>query len=615
MVSVASSNRYHVAFALVIYIQCLNSGTAFLQTPSRNHVVAGVPNVQSSLSTIRARTFSPMAMRNKHNVIPRETFQQRSTRIHMVSYEDLLEKIPSKAVIDAVEASPGGKVIASDVAATAGVSLSQARKDLTALASLSQGDIAVSSEGELIYTFPQNLNSALSSNSAKYKALATFEKNIWPKLFYGIRVGFGVVLLASLFAIFSTIFFISQGSSSDDDRRRDNRGGGGGLFGGGSYIWGPSPFDFFYYRPYYGYYGSSYGGAPERDPEDMGFLESTFSYIFGDGNPNQGLDEKRLSIVANLIRENNGAVTAEQLAPFCDDAPVPDLNSDSAYVDESFVLPIVTALDGEPTVTEDGDIVYLFPELQTSASSSKRLSSSSSASGTMSLKRVGLSSDASARDIKFILDRSGVNTRGALEKKDLLAILEDALPPMTKDEEKEMMLDDPTMLQEREYKFTLASGFQKFAAGGLGVVNLLGALYLGNMFSSAAMYGVRLPSYFGLVQSAYPFLLGYAILFNVIPVARNFWINGQNGKIRQRNKIRRMWKTVLEGSGGKIAKKLKAASKMGTSMKQLGASKNDIVFDTKKSTMEELEKKKETDALKEFDKLLEKDGDDASSFQ
>mmetsp|Transcript_22138 Transcript_22138/g.30810 ORF Transcript_22138/g.30810 Transcript_22138/m.30810 type:complete len:613 (+) Transcript_22138:32-1870(+) len=612
MASVASSNRCHVALALVIYVQCFIASTAFFHTPSRSHV-AGVPNVPSSLSTIGARTFSPMAL-NKNTVIQRGAFQQRATSLQMVSYEDLLEKIPSKAVIDAVEASPGGKVIASDVAANAGVSLSQARKDLTALASLSQGDIAVSSDGELIYTFPQNLNSALSSNSAKYKALATFEKKIWPKLFYGIRVGFGVVLLASLFAIFSTIFFISQGSSSDDDRRRDNRGGGGGMFGGGSYIWGPSPFDFFYYRPYYGYYGSSYGGAPERDPEDMGFLESTFSYIFGDGNPNQGLEEKRLGIVANLIRENNGAVTAEQLAPFCDDAPVPDLNSESAYVDESFVLPIVTALDGEPTVTEDGDIVYLFPELQISASSSKKLSLSSSA-GTMSLKRVGLPSDASARDIKFILDRSGVNTRGALEKKDLLAILEDALPPMTEDEEKEMMLDDPTMLQEREYKFTLASGFQKFAAGGLGVVNLLGALYLGNMLSSAAMYGVRLPSYFGLVQSAYPFLLGYAILFNVIPVARNFWINSQNGKIRQRNKTRRMWKTVLKGSGGKIAKKLKAASKKGTSMKQLGANKNDIVFDTKKSTMEELEKKKETDALKEFDKLLEKDGDDASSFQ
>jgi len=613
---VSSSHRYHKALALFLYLKCLITSSAFVHSPSiRNHLVGGmIPKMPSSLPTIQVGYNNGAALR-KHS-LTRPKFesvrQHTATTLQMVSYEDLMEKIPSKAVIDAIEASPGGKVIASDVAATAGVSLSQARKDLTALASLSRGDIAVSSDGELIYTFPPNLNSALSSNSAKYKALATFEKNIWPKLFYGIRVGFGVVLLASLFAIFSTIFFISQGSSSDDDRRRNDRGGG--MFGGGGgMFWGPSPFDFFYYRPYYGYYGSYSGDQPARDPEDMGFLESTFSYIFGDGNPNQGLDEKRLSLVANLIRENNGAVTAEQLAPFCDDAPVPDLNTESAYVDENFVLPIVTALDGEPTITDEGDIVYIFPELQTSASSSKRLLSSS-ASGSMALKRVGLPSDASARDIKSILNRSGVNTRGALEKKDLLAILEDALPALTEEEEKEMMLDDPSMLQEREYQFSLASGFQKFAAGGLGVVNLLGALYLGNIFSSAALYGVRLPSYFGLVQSAYPLLLGYAILFNVIPIVRNFWISSENDKIRQRNKIRRMWKTVLDGGGGKIAKKLKAASKKGTSMKQLGSSKDDIVFDTKKSTMEELEKKKETDALKDFDKLLEKD-DDTSSFQ
>jgi len=218
-----------------------------------------------------------------------------------------------------------------DVATEAGVSLSQARKDLTALASISQGDIAVSSDGELIYEFPPNLNAVLSSNSLKFKTQQTFMK-IWPGLFYVLRVSFGVVLLASLAAIFSTIFFLSQSSSSDDDRRRD-RGGGMGSFGG-SYFWGPSPFDFFYYRPYYGGYYGSPGRPAERDPEDMGFLESTFSYIFGDGNPNEGLEERRLSLAASMIRENKGSVTAEQLAPFCDEAPAPKTTSDSAYVDE-----------------------------------------------------------------------------------------------------------------------------------------------------------------------------------------------------------------------------------------------------------------------------------------
>jgi hypothetical protein len=223
----------------------------------------------------------------------------------------------------------------TDVAAVAGVSLSQARKDLTALASLTKGDIAVSNDGELIYSFPKNINSVLSSNSAKYRALEQYEQ-VKPILFYLVRVSFGAVLLASLFAIFSTILFISaSSSSSSDDNRRDNRRGGGtSPFGGGmGYgFWGPSPFDFFYYRPYYGYYATRPGDR--QNPDDMGFLESTFSYIFGDGNPNEQLEERRLSLAAKLIRENNGAVSAEQLAPFCDDAPKPDTGEEGAYVDE-----------------------------------------------------------------------------------------------------------------------------------------------------------------------------------------------------------------------------------------------------------------------------------------
>ena len=57
----------------------------------------------------------------------------------------------------------------------------------------------------------------------------------------------------------------------------EGRGGGGGMMGG---FWGPSPFDFFYYRPYYSryYYSPAYGnvdrGSQGRDPEEMGFLES-----------------------------------------------------------------------------------------------------------------------------------------------------------------------------------------------------------------------------------------------------------------------------------------------------------------------------------------------------
>lgn len=519
--------------------------------------------------------------------------------------EKVMEKLPSKPVVDAVIESKTSSIVASDVATRAGVSISQARKDLTTLASLSQGDISVSSDGELIYEFPKDLNGVLSSNSAKYKTRQAFEK-AWPSIFWGLRVSFGVALVASVTLVFSAIVVL-QSSSSEDNRRDDRRGGGGMSFGGG--FWGPSPFDFFYYRPYgyYGYYGQSMDGKV-RDPEDMGFLESVFSYVFGDGNPNAGLEEKRLSLAAQMIRNNKGAVTAEQLAPYCD---APDISEKDlaakVYVDESFVLPIVSQLDGEPQVTEEGDIIYVFPDLQVSASTANVLPAASQSA--MVLKRAGLPPNASARDIQNLLRMNGISLRGARDKADLMELLEDALGPMTQEEEEEASLMDPSMLQEREYKFSLASGFNKFAAGALGIANLGGVLYLGNLFSQYNLYGVQLPSWLGLTQALYPALVVYAILFNAIPLARNFWIGQKNAEIQGRNKARRRWKEIAKSGGSRVLRKLKAAAKFATRRKTIKA--DDSLYSTKQASAS-LEAEKNKRDLDEFDKLL---NDDDNTFQ
>merc|ERR1712238_542895 len=262
-----------------------------------------------------------------------------------------------------------------------------------------------------------------------------------------------------------------------DRRRDDRRGGGMSPFGGGfGGFWGPSPFDFFFYRPYgsYGYYGT---GNEAKDPEEMGFLESVFSFVFGDGDPNTGLEEKRLSLAAQMIRHNKGAVTVEQLAPYCDAPNIP--STSSSYVDESFVLPIVSQLDGEPRVTEEGDIIYVFPDLQVSTSTSKVLPQASESA--MLLKRAGLRADSSVRDIQNLLRINSVSTRGARDKSDLLKILEDVVPPMTPDEEANSKLLDPSLLQEREYKFSLASDSNKFFAGALGIYSI-NTTYMANVF-------------------------------------------------------------------------------------------------------------------------------------
>jgi len=386
-------------------------------------------------------------------------------------------------------------------------------------------------------------------------------------------------------------------------------------------FWGPSPFDFFYYRPYYSryYYSPAYGASNNRDPDEMGFLESVFSYVFGDGDPNGDVEERRIASAAEMIRGNGGAVAAEQLAPFCDGAPMPLMGEERAYVDESFVLPIVAQLDGEPRVTEEGDIVYVFPELMSSASSTTasvgREEMARMRRESKILRRAGLEEDATTGSIKNLLYMSGISTRGALEREDLIDTLERVLPKDKNDSSDytDMDVDDPTLLLEREYKFSLASGGQTILAGALGAVNLGGALYLGNILGQYALYGVRLPSYMGLVQQFFPLLLGYAVLFNAIPLVRNFWIKRENSEIRARNATRRRWKTVLESKAGGVRRKLAAATRFGKRMRQLGsAGGKDIVFDTSKD-FEEVEQVKEKADMKDFDALLE--GKETSAWE
>lgn len=267
---------------------------------------------------------------------------------------------------------------------------------------------------------------------------------------------------------------------------------------------------------------------------------------------------------------------------------------------------------------DDGNIIYVFPELLKSNSATATLSTATASSSlTLArqkkeariLRRAGLRPDASPFDIQQLLRFNGISTRGALDRSDLIQIVEQALPNEKDDEED---LEDPSMLKEQEFKFSLASDLNKFLAGGLGIVNLLGALYLGGRLAplaaaAASMYQV--PAWVGFVQTAFPWLLTYAVLFNAVPLFRAWYIGQQNEEIRKRNEVRRLWKAVLNDSSNReLQAKLKAAQAARKLLEQqqnkdrLGASK-EIVFDTSQP-MEDRDKLRQREALKEFDNLL-----------
>jgi hypothetical protein len=88
-------------------------------------------------------------------------------------------------------------------------------------------------------------------------------------------------------------------------------------------------------------------------------LEKCFSFLFGDADPTVELDEKRWHEIGMLIRSNNFALVADQLAPF------------TGSNDDSAVLPVLIHFNGKPEVTDSGNIIYVFSALQSVSATTK----------------------------------------------------------------------------------------------------------------------------------------------------------------------------------------------------------------------------------------------------
>jgi hypothetical protein len=270
------------------------------------------------------------------------------------------------AVMEAVE-KLNYRVTIGDVAAQSGLDLNTAQREVLALASETGGNLQVAESGEIAYKFAPDFRNILISRSFKLQ-VQEWLKGVWKWLFWAIRASFGILLIVSIVIVVlgiiaATIALQSQNRNDNDrDDRRSDRGGGGFIWLGG---WG-NPFGnpFIMFDPYY--------YEPEqirqRDPNEMGFLESVFSFLFGDGNPNADLEERRWREIAAMIRSNNGVVIAEQIAPYLDE-------TSRLEGDEYFVIPVLAKFNGFPEVSEAGTIAYKFPELQKVAS--KRLAATS----------------------------------------------------------------------------------------------------------------------------------------------------------------------------------------------------------------------------------------------
>ncbi|MFW6357690.1 MAG: hypothetical protein ACOC0N_00530 [Chroococcales cyanobacterium] len=260
------------------------------------------------------------------------------------------------AIIKSVE-QQGYRVTVGDIASQTGLDINLAQQGLLALASDAGAHLQVAESGDIAYLFPRNFRNILRNKYLRLRLKEWWDK-VWKILFYLIRISFGIILIVSIILIVVAITFILislKASSEGDSDSRSSRGGGGMIFLPRFWI---TPDIFWFFRPNY------YETRPQRRRErrsgqdsEMNFLEAIFSFLFGDGNPNADLEERRWREIGAVIRQKNGAVVAEQVAPYLD----------RIDQDEDYMLPVLTRFNGYPEVSPQGDIIYYFPELQVTA--------------------------------------------------------------------------------------------------------------------------------------------------------------------------------------------------------------------------------------------------------
>ena len=251
------------------------------------------------------------------------------------------------------------RVTVGDVSTQAGLDIDTTQRGLLALSSEVSGNLQVSDSGEIAYVFPENFRSILRDKYLRLRLQAMWA-SVWKVLFYLIRISFGILLLLSIVLIVAAILIIiiaAQSSQQGDDRRRSSYGGSS-MFIPRFWI-GSNPFWFFSPRSY----GRSRRQQLSGSPEQMNFFEAIFSFLFGDGNPNANLEERRWQEIGTVIRNHQGAVVAEQIAPYLDLFEKPK-------DDEYYMVPVLSRFDGQPEVSSTGDIIYRFPELQSTAAQS-----------------------------------------------------------------------------------------------------------------------------------------------------------------------------------------------------------------------------------------------------
>lgn len=440
-------------------------------------------------------------------------------------------------VMDAVE-QLGWRVTLGDVASSTGLALPETKQALLSLAQEADGHLQVAESGEIAYVFDKAFRTKLRLKQTQNR-WRNLQQKAWGLFLYGLRISFGILLLVSILLItLALIALATAGRSSDNNNR--SRGGGMNfiflprLFWVGNPFWSPYP----YPRGYGSRYGDSRfantrgsrSSSSDQSEGEMNFLEAVYSFLFGDGDPNRDLDEKRYHYIASLIRQQQGVITVEQVLPYL------DVDPDTADDREDYMLPILLKFDGSPEVSDQGQLVYRFPQLQITAASQPN-------------QTIGHQTFSQGPE------RSAVKSS--------------TVPPT---------------LDEAEWTFSKATPGQLTMAGGLGVLNFVLALILYGARDQVAAGAAQGSGILALVNPLVGLLLAYGAAFLTVPAIRWITLQRRNQKIQERAKHRRQWMSKLRDPDETLQQKLAFAQQFA---RQEVVGEGQVIYSTDRDLIEQ----------------------------
>ena len=214
------------------------------------------------------------------------------------------------------------------------------------------GRLKVTESGELLYSFPSDMRSTTRGAGPAFRRfLKSFMKGaakvlsllfkIWiVAMLVGYFVAFVAILLAAILASFAA------SAASRNERGRGGRSSGGGF--GGTFL-----FMRLLDTALRMWFVSNLIRDPKRPP-GRPFYKSVFAFVFGEGDPNGDWEGRERTYALAYIRGRRGAITIEELMTLT------GKDYDEA---QRLINRYMLEYEGEPRVTDDGTLVFAFPEL------------------------------------------------------------------------------------------------------------------------------------------------------------------------------------------------------------------------------------------------------------